>query len=158
MRAPSSRCRACSGVWSRSVLAELWDMAGFPERSGVHWGQASGQRVNTVHPCAAPLSALPERFARTMPHLLLRWTASGGGLSPVGDTACESGGCQSFCLSVQDLPATCGPVSCAFGGALCGHALLTGGVYLRPRPPQGWGGAKTARSGAPPPPPPAGSA
>jgi hypothetical protein len=31
---------------------------------------------DTVHPCAAPLSALPERFTRAMPHLLLRWASS----------------------------------------------------------------------------------
>src|SRR5690606_35859573 len=90
-RAPSSRCSACRGVFRSSVSADKVDsQAGQAlERAGHGAGRA------------APLSALPERFTRAMPRLLLRWAPSGGA-SLQGGIALGGAG-QSFCLSVQGL-------------------------------------------------------
>ena len=78
---------------------------------GVQWGgeqiggighalsPCKGSRASIVACEHARLSALPERFTRAMPRLLLRWRALPPPLSSPVAPGCP-GVCQSFCLSV----------------------------------------------------------
>ena len=124
MRAPSSMCRALSGVVSKVV--SVADM-------GVNSGKGN-PNPERPHGCARPvlppLSALPERFAGPAYTVLLHCVQTAGcsfgglhracggcNLSPVGCRWWP--GRQRLSVLLPERSDRCNQRSCAFGGLFC---------------------------------------